>query len=100
MELIFFTFLAALTSIVALYGLKTWYPTKSIPVRRALEAFFEWIGAFALFFAANLTLGVVTVLMIRGFTPRFIALYQLDNLFLPLVSGVQAFVFRCWWAHD
>jgi hypothetical protein len=57
----------------------------------------EWTGLFTLFLAANLALGLLCIFAIRGFTPRFISVYALENLFLLILSGAQAFVFQqCW----
>ena len=64
---------------------------------QALAALLDWIGLFAVFFMANLTLGLVSILMIRGLTPRFVSLYELQNLLLLIFSAAQAFVFHHWW---
>jgi hypothetical protein len=63
-------------------------------MRQAIRAFFEWVGMFAFFFLANLAVGVLFVFLIRTFTPRFVALYALQNVFLLILSGAQAFVFH------
>jgi len=66
----------------------------------AVRALFDWAGVFALFFAANLALGAVVILLLRGITQRFYALYGLQNLLLLILSAGQAFVFQMWWRDD
>jgi hypothetical protein len=70
-----------------------------LPTRSLLTAFgalLDWAGLFALFTSANLAIGTVLILLIRGFTPRFVSLYELESVFLLIFSGVQAFVFHQW----
>jgi len=55
---------------------------------------------FAVFLAANLTLGAAVILLVRALTPRFVALYTLENLLLLILSAAQAFVFQAWWKRD
>jgi hypothetical protein len=62
----------------------------------ALGVLIDWIGLFTLFLVANLGVGVVLILVIRGFTPRFVSLYELQSLPLLLLSGAQSFVFQQW----
>jgi len=69
-------------------------------MRAAIRALLEWVGTFAFFFAVNLILGVVVVFLVRTLTPRFVALYVLENLLLLVLSAAQAFVFLYWWKRD
>jgi hypothetical protein len=94
MELTFVILLALLTSTFAFIVMKRFPRSDAPSIREALRAFFEWIGAFTLFLAANVAVGVVVILVIRAFTARFVALYNLGNLLLITLSAVQAFVFR------
>ena len=100
MELIFVTFLVALTSIAAYRATKRIRPSTTNSVRDAVRALLECIGASALFLAGNLALGVLVIFLIREFTPRFVALYALENLLLLILSATQGFVFQLWWKHD
>ena len=93
MDNIFILLIVALTSFVAYQAAKT-HPEK---MSEAIRAFFEWMGMFSLFFVVNLTIGVVVVFLIRTFTPRFVALYSLENFLLLFLSAVQAFVFHHSW---
>ena len=97
MELILVTLLVGLTSLTAYYGTGKIRAASARPIGEALRAFFEWIGTFTIFLAANLALGVMIILLIRGLTPRFVALYALENLLLLILSAAQAFVFQYWW---
>ena len=94
MELIFVTLLVVLTSTFAYQSMRWMRPSSVRSIREGLRAFLEWVGAFTLFLTANLALGVLIILLIRGFTTRFFALYELENLLLLVLSAVQAFVFR------
>jgi hypothetical protein len=94
MELTFVTLLALLTSTFAFIVLKRLRRPGAPSIREALRAFFEWVGAITLFLTANVALGVLIIFVIRAFTARFVALYDLENLLLIALSAVQAFVFR------
>jgi hypothetical protein len=94
MELIFLILLVLLTSTLAYQGMTRLRRPSPRSIMDALRAFFEWAGAFALFLTANVALGVLIILVIRGFTTRFVAFYQLENVLLLALSAVQAFVFR------
>jgi hypothetical protein len=66
----------------------------------AFGGLLDWIGLFTLFLVANLGIGVALILLVRGFTPSFVSLYELQNLLLLVLSGVQAFVFQQWWTRS
>jgi hypothetical protein len=100
MEIIFLILLVGFTSTFAHQCTRRLRPLSAGSLTAAVGEFFEWIGTFALFFAANLALGVVIISLIRGFTPRFVTLYVLENLLLLILSAAQAFVFQHWWKHD
>jgi hypothetical protein len=97
MELIFIILLVGLTSVSAYYGTRKIRGVGARPLHEAFRAFFEWIGTFTLFLAANLAVGVMVIFLVRGFTPRFVALYAVENLLLLILSAAQAFVFQYWW---
>jgi hypothetical protein len=66
-------------------------------LRQAVASLLEWAGLFVLFFGANLAVGTVLILLIRGFTPRFISIYELENVLVWILSAGQAFVIQhCW----
>jgi hypothetical protein len=74
--------------------------SRRLTTRSLLQAFgslFDWAGLFTLFTTTNLALGVLLILLIRGFTPRFVSLYELENFLLLILSAVQAFVFHQLW---
>jgi hypothetical protein len=99
-EVIFAVGLVAVTSLLAYGGSNKSRARSTRPISAALRALFDWAGAFALFFAANLTLGAVVILLLRGITQRFYALYGLENFLLLILSAAQAFVFQMWWRGD
>lgn len=69
-------------------------------LRQAFRRLLECVGAFTLFFAINLAVGVILISSIRSLTPRFIALYALQNLMLLVLSAFQGFIFQLWWKRD
>jgi hypothetical protein len=66
-------------------------------IREAIGPLFEYAGMFTLFFAANIAFGVLIIFVIRTFTPRFMALYTVENVLLLILSAAQAFVFHRAW---
>jgi hypothetical protein len=66
-------------------------------VRDSVRAFLEWAGTFSIFLATNLVVGASVIFLIRTFTPRFVALYTLQNVLLLILTAAQAFVFHHWW---
>jgi hypothetical protein len=66
----------------------------SASLRAAFGAFLEFVGMYVLFFAANLGLGFLIVLLVRAFSQRFLSIYFLGNVLLLILSAVQAFVFH------
>jgi hypothetical protein len=97
---IFITFIAVFTSVIAYHTTKRTLSTGGTSMRRAVHAFFEWIGAFAFFLVFNLVLGTVILLLIRSFTGRFVPLYDLLSDLLFVFSAAQGFVFQMWWKRD
>ena len=66
----------------------------------AVSQMLECIGAFAAFLAINLAVGVVIIFLIRSITPRFVALYILDDVTLIIFSVCQGIVFQLWWRRS
>jgi hypothetical protein len=99
-ELIFAVGLVTVTSLVTYAGFNRLRPHNARSVPEAVRALLYWAGVFALFFAANLALGVIVIFLLRGITQRFFALYGLENFLLLILSAAQAFVFQAWWRRD
>src|SRR5262245_28673222 len=59
----------------------------------------EYAGAFVIFLASNLVLGLASILMIRSITPRFVSVYLLEDVMLIVFSAVQALIFYAWWSE-
>jgi hypothetical protein len=97
-ELIFMAALVGATTLAAFAAAKILRPQVAVAsMLQALRALLDWAGMFSIFLAANLTLGTVVILLIRVLTPRFVALYALENLLMLVLSAAQAFVFQAWW---
>jgi len=68
--------------------------------RSALRAAtWDMLGALGLgvvFLLCNLAVGTVLALGVRGMTHHFVSIYVLSDVTVPILSLVQALVFRCW----
>jgi len=100
-ELIFMAALVGATTLAAFAAAKALSsPRAAGSILQALRALLDWAGMFAIFLAANLMLGAAVILLIRALTPRFVALYTLENLLMLILSAAQAFVFQSWWRRE
>lgn len=66
-------------------------------LRYSLQLLLECIGACVVFVGANLCLGFVLVLLVRGLTGWFISLYDVSDSLLATFSILQGFVVQLWW---
>ena len=69
-------------------------------LRGAAAATLETIGLGVLFFAANLALTVLPLLVARTWTAKFVSVYGLDHVTIAAVSVLQGLVFRWWWGRS
>jgi hypothetical protein len=53
-------------------------------------------GVAAVFLALNLALGLAVVLVTRGVFRVFLSVYVLDDVYVPLLSLIQAVIFESW----
>jgi hypothetical protein len=65
-------------------------------LRAATTATLETIGLCVLFLAANLALALLTILVARPWTDRFVSVYGLDSITIAGVSLLQGLLCR-WW---
>jgi len=65
----------------------------------ALSGLLRCAGTIALFFIANVVLGLVLILTIRDLTATFLSVYLLDDEFLLYLSVCQGIAFECWRAR-
>jgi hypothetical protein len=91
---IFVLVIVAVTSAITYFGTQR---NNRAKIHAAIRAFFEYAGTFSLFFVANIVFGFFIILLIRTFTPLFVALYALENVLLLILSAAQAFVFHRSW---
>jgi len=97
MERIFVIALVVLTSLLA-YAASIRNPgMKARPLRFALEAVFECVGASSVFLAVNIILGVAIILVMRSLTNQFVSLYPIGDLLVVVLSVFQGFLFQLWW---
>jgi hypothetical protein len=88
--------LTVLTSILGYQIAKRFRPLSAQSFFQAVGTLLDWVGLFTLFTGANLVLGMLLILAVRGFTPRFVSLYGLDDILLLILPAIQAFVFLQW----
>jgi len=48
------------------------------------------------FLALNVALGLAIVFLARGVLRVFVSVYVLDDVYLPLLSAIQAVIFESW----
>ena len=65
--------------------------------RPALWTALGLIGASAVFFVLNLSIGVAAILLVRFFTPLFVSIYVLNDVTLVVLSLLQGLVFGVWY---
>ncbi len=94
MDQVFIVALVGLTSFAAHQIMARVGAVTAGSVRKAVRALFDYVGTFALFFALNVAAGAAIILVVRSVTPRFVALYQLQNVLLLVLSAAQGFVFQ------
>src|SRR5215468_5953566 len=95
----YFIFLIAIVTTVAAYlvGKKLFGPPK-VSLEGAARILMEYAGAFVVFLALNMVLGLGLILLIRYTTSRFVSVYLLDDFMVVVVSAVQGVLFRLWWS--
>src|SRR5579884_1736613 len=97
LKLIFILGLVCATTLLFYSTTRMLRPAGAASLKQAFRALVDWAGAFAIFLSANVALGVVLILIVRGVTQHFFALYVLEDLLLLILSAAQAFVFQMWW---
>jgi hypothetical protein len=62
----------------------------------AIGKMLECIGVILVFFVANLTIGLVAILVGRSLTGAFVSTYSMSDVVLLVVSFLQGLIFHCW----
>ena len=65
-------------------------------LRAAALFAFQLIGMSTLFFLANLAIGLICILVVRGATGTFVSAYLLNDVTLCMLSALQGVCFECW----
>jgi hypothetical protein len=95
-DYLFLPILTVLTSVAAYaIAVRLWkWPGGGLgpAVRRLLEV----IGLAAVFFAVNLTIGVLVVLLVRDAFGGFISAYVLNDQALVVLSALQGMLWSFW----
>ena len=67
---------------------------------RALTDVLHSLGLAVLFLLSNLAVGTAAILCLRALTGDFISIYVVGDITLPILSLVQALIFRHWRARS
>lgn len=86
----------AITSLGSVFAGIRWLGRSAAGLRAALGTLLECLGAVALFAAANAAIAAALILTVRTFTPRFVALYLLDDVVWLIVSVLQGIAWSLW----
>jgi hypothetical protein len=62
----------------------------------AVRGLCQLAGAALVFLALNVAVGLTVVLVARGILGVFLSVYLLDDVYLPLLSLIQAVIFESW----
>lgn len=96
MNLLFMTGPIALTSVVAYLVARRALGLSPSQLGTALTRTLECLGAWLIFFALNLAVGMAAILAVRVFTGAFVSLYVVADATVALLSFLQALAFE-WW---
>jgi hypothetical protein len=58
------------------------------------------LGLAVLFLLGNLAVGTAAILCLRALTGDFVSIYVVGDITLPILSLVQALIFRHWRARS
>jgi hypothetical protein len=93
------TFLLALAVVTSVAAYALGVGALGLGPRRLVPAVLfalQLIGMSTLFFLANLAIGLVCVLAVRGATGTFVSAYLLNDATLCALSALQGVCFECW----
>jgi hypothetical protein len=92
--------LVVLTSAIVLLAARRLGFAQARALRSALVRLVEWAGMAAGFYALNLAVGVLAVLVVRTATRSFVSVYIIGDGTLPVLSALQAVVLQWWRAES
>lgn len=88
--------LVAITSLAAYaVGTRAWRLERRRLIGAGLFTL-QLVGMSTLFLLANLALGLLAVLVVRGATGAFVSVYVLNDYTLCALSALQGACFECW----
>ena len=88
------------TSFGAYFAARRLGPLRLAELRPAALDVVDCIGVSVLFLVCNLALGAGLLLGFRALTGRFVSVYVLNDVTMPILSSVQALVFIRWWERS
>ena len=93
---LFLLVVAALTSAgVCAVGVR-WLGLRRDRLGPAVLALCQLAGVALVFLALNVALGLAIVFLARGVLRVFVSVYVPDDVYLPLLSAIQAVIFESW----
>ncbi len=93
---LFLLVVVALTSAGACAVAVRWLGLRADRLGPALLGTCQIAGVTVLFLALNVAVGLVIVFLARGVFRVFVSVYVLDDVYLPLLSVIQALIFESW----
>ena len=93
---LFLLVVAALTSAAACaFGIRR-LGLRRDQLGSAVGGLCQLAGVALVFLAANVALGLAVVLVARSIFRVFVSVYVMDDVYLPLLSVIQAVLFESW----
>ena len=93
---LFLLIVAGLTSAAACAIGVRWLGLRPDGLGPAVLGLCQLAGVALVFLAVNVALGLAAVLLARGVFRVFVSVYVMDDVYLPLLSLIQAVIFESW----
>lgn len=93
---LFLLIVAAMTSAAACAVGVRWLGLRPERLGPAVRGMCQLAGVALVFLAVNVALGLAVVMLARGVLRVFVSVYVLDDVYLPLLSLIQAAIFESW----
>jgi hypothetical protein len=93
---LFLLIVVALTSVAAcVVGVRS-LGLRPVRLGAAVLGLCQLAGVALVFLVLNAAVGLTVVLVARGILGVFLSVYLLDDVYLPLLSLIQAVIFESW----
>lgn len=99
MDKLYVPLLVLLTSLIGYWYIRRRLSLEPGDIKQAIGSTLEFIGCWVMVYTANLLVGLIAVLLIRGITGFFISVYVLKGVMLVLFTLLQALVLYHLWCR-